>query len=236
MKKMASDHASVSGDGMGEFFSEGTLTEASADAATITLEGVSIRCLNRGHLDLSPFVLGEHALMGCRLADHEYRLFKLKNERAYVYAGDTNSDVMVYGVVTERSTSLVVRRDDGSTKACSVPAGMDLQGFRIGDRVKMECHLAGGSYSLVGVASENAVAKADGSGAFTAYGTVYYKNGDGIAVQREDHSIVSCHVPSGTNLDAFPLGTRVKIRCARHDGSMRLAELQSETDHITLEP
>jgi hypothetical protein len=65
---------------------------------------------------------------------------------------------------------------------------------------------------------------------------VYYKNGDGIAVQREDHSIVTCHVPTGTNLDAYPLGTRVKIRCVRHDGSMRLAELQSETDHITLEP
>jgi hypothetical protein len=237
MKQIRSDHASVNGDGQGEFLAEGTLTEASADAATLTLEHGSIRCLNRAHLDLSPFVLGKHALMGCRLADHEYRLFKLKNERGYVYAGsDSSSEIMVYGVVTERSTSLVVRRDDGTTKACSVPTGMDLQGFRIGDRVKMHCHLAGSSFGLVEVYSENAVAKADGSGAFTAYGTVYYKNSEGIAVQREDHSIVTCHVPSGTNLDAFPLGTRVKIRCVRHDGSMRLAELQSETDHITLEP
>ena len=194
MKKMASDHASVTGDGTGEFLAEGTLTEASADGATLTLEHGSIRCLNRAHLDLSPFVLGEHALMGCRLADHEYRLFKLKNDRGYVYAGsDTSSELTVYGVVTERSTSLVVRRDDGSTKACSVPAGMDLQGFRIGDRVKMQCHLAGSSFGLVEVYSENAVAKADGTGAFTAYGTVYYKSGDGIAVQSvRDHSTVMC--------------------------------------------
>jgi hypothetical protein len=237
LKKMASDHASVTGDGMGEFFVEGTLTEASADGATLTLADGSIRCLNSAHLDLSPFVLGEHALMGCHLADHEYRLFKLKNDRAYVYAGsDSSTEVIVYGVVTERSTSLVVRRDDGTSKACSVPASMDLQGFRIGDRVKMECQLANGSYGLVELYSENAVAKADGTGSFTTYGTVYYKNGEGIAVQREDHSIVTCHVPTGTNLDAYPLGTRVKIRCVRHDGSMRLAELQSETDHITLEP
>ena len=237
MKKMMSDHASVTGDGQGEFFAEGTLTEASADAATLTLAHGSIRCLNSAHLDLSPFVLGEHALMGCRMADHEYRLFKLKNDRGYVYAGtQPSTEVTFYGVVTERSTSLVVRLDDATTKACSVPAGMDLQGFRIGDRVKMECHLTGSSYGLIDVYSENAVAKADGSGAFTTYGTVYYKNGQGIAVQREDHSIVTCYVPSGTNLDAYPLGTRVKIRCVRHDGSYRLAELQSETDHITLEP
>jgi hypothetical protein len=237
MVKMASEHASLTADGRGEFFVEGTLTEASADGATLALDDGSIRCLNRSRLDLSPFVLGEHALMGCRLADHEYRLFKLKNERAYVYAGsDSSTELVVYGVVTERSTSLVVRLDDGSTKACSVPAGMDLQGFRVGERVKMQCHLADGSFRLVQVNSENAFAKADGTGAFTTYGTIYYKNGEGLAVQREDHSIVTCHVPDGTNLDAFPLGMRVKIRCVRHEGSMRLAELQSETAHITLEP
>jgi hypothetical protein len=238
MVKMASDHASVTGDGQGEFSAEGTLTEASADGATLAFEGGSIRCLNRAHLDLSPFVLGEHALMGCRLADHEYRLFKLENARAHVYytGSDTSSELMVYGVVTERSTSLVVRRDDGSTKACSVPAGMNLQGFRIGDRVKMLCHLAGSSYGLVEVYSENAVAKADGTGEFTTYGTVYYKNGDGMAVQREDHSIVTCGFPPATNLDAFPVGTLVKIHCVRREGFYRLAELQSATDHITLEP
>ena len=237
MKKLYSDHAGVTGDGTGEVMLEGMLTEASADAAALSNEDHSFRCVNRAHLDLSPFVLGEHALMGCRLADNEWRLFKLKNERAYVYAGsETETELMVYGVVTERSTSLVVRRDDGATKACAVPAGMDLQGFRLGDRVKMHCHLSGSSFGLVEVYSENAVAKADGGGAFTTYGTVYYRSGDGIAVQREDHSMVTCHVPAGTNLDPFPLGTRVKIRCNRHEGSYQLAELQSETDHITLEP
>jgi hypothetical protein len=113
---------------------------------------------------------------------------------------------------------------------------MDLQGFRIGDRVKMHCHLAGSSFGLVEVYSDNAFAKADGTGEFTAYGTVYYKNGDGIAVQREDHSLVTCGFPPGTNLDAFPIGTQVKIHCHRHDGSYRLAELHSETNHLTLEP
>jgi hypothetical protein len=117
-----------------------------------------------------------------------------------------------------------------------VPAGMDLQGFRMGERVKMRCHLGSGSFVLVELSSENAVAKADGSGAFTAYGTVMYKNPEGIAVEREDHSIVTCRVPSGTNLDAFPLGTLVKVRCVRHEGLFRLAELQSESAHVTLEP
>ena len=237
LEKMASDHAAVNGDGTGEMLVEGTLTEASADAATLRLGDRSIRCLNSAHLDLSPFVLGEGAVMGCRLADGGFVLFKLKNDRGYVYAGsDSSSELFVYGVVAEHSTSLVVRRDDGFSKACSVPAGMDLQGFRIGDRVKMHCHLADGGFVLVELYSENAFVKADGSGAYTAYGTVYYKNGDGIAVQREDHSIVTCRVPFGTNLDAFPVGMQVKIRCVRHDGSYRLAELQSGTDHIVLEP
>ncbi|HMJ00085.1 MAG TPA: hypothetical protein VK488_09650 [Gaiellaceae bacterium] len=237
MIKLGSDHATVIGDGTGEARFEGTLTEASADAASLSLEDGSFRCLNRAHLVLSPFVLGEHAVMGCRLNDGEWRLFKLQNERATVSVGsETDSVLTVYGVIAERSTSLVVRRDDGISKACAIPAGLDLQGFRLGERVKMECHLVSGSFVLVELYSENAFAKADGTGAFTAYGTVYYRNGDGIAVQREDHSIVSCHMPDGTNLDAFPLGTRVKIRCVRHEGSMQLAELQSETAHITLEP
>jgi hypothetical protein len=237
LKKMASEHATVTGDGAGEAILEGTLTEASADAASLSREDRSFRCLNSAHLDLSLFVLGEHAVMGCRLGDGDWRLFKLGNERAYVYAGsEGESALTVYGVIAERSASLVVRRDDGISKACAIPAAMDLQGFRIGERVKMECHLVSGRFVLVGLYSENALAKDDGSGAFTAYGTVYYKNGDGIAVQREDHSIVTCHVPGGTSLDAFPLGTRVKIRCVRHEGSMQLAELQSETAHITLEP
>jgi hypothetical protein len=236
MKKMASDHASITGDGTAEFFVEGTLTEASADAAAITLEDRTVRCHNRAHLDLSPFVLGERALMGCRLADHEYRLFKLKNERAYVYSGsDTSGDVVAYGVVMEKTTSLVVRRDDGSTKACAVPAGMDLQGFRMGERVKMQCHYTGSAYSLVQVDSENATAKADGSGAFIAYGTVSSVRGDGLSVEREDHSVVSCGFPPGTDVSAFPVGTHVKLRCVRHEGSYRLAEVQSETAHITLE-
>ena len=236
MRKLASGRATATGDGTVEFFVEGTLTEASADAAAIALEDGGVRCLNRAHLDLNPFVLGERALMGCRLADHEYRLFKLKNDRAYVYAGsDSSGDVVGYGVITETTSSLVIRRDDGSTKACAVPGGMDLQGFRIGERVKIQCHYTGGAYSLVEVDSENAVAKADGSGSFTAYGTVSSLRGDGLSVQREDHSVVSCGFASGTDMSAFPLGTLVKIRCVRHDGSYRLAELQSETSHLELD-
>ena len=236
MRKLASGRATATGDGTVEFFVEGTLTEASADAAAIALEDGGVRCLNRAHLDLSPFVLGERALMGCRLADHEYRLFKLKNDRAYVYAGsDSSGDVVGYGVITEKTSSLVIRRDDGSTKACAMPGGMDLQGFRMGERVKIQCHHTGGAYSLVEVDSENAVAKGDGSGSFTAYGTVSSIRGDGLSVQREDHSVVTCGFASGTDMSAFPMGTLVKIRCVRHDGSYRLAELQSETSHLELD-
>ena len=236
MKKMSSDSATATGDGVVEFFVEGTLTEASADAATIARDDSSVRCLNRAHLDLSPFVLGERALMGCRLADHEYRLFKLKNDRAYVRAdGDTSGDVIGYGVITEKTTSLVIRRDDNSTKACSVPGGMDLQGFRMGERVKIQCHFTGSAFSLVQVDSENATANANGSGSFTAYGTVSSLRGDGLSVKREDNSVVSCGFPSGTDLSSFPVGTLVKIRCVRHEGSYRLAQLDSESAHLTLE-
>ncbi|HEY7148723.1 MAG TPA: hypothetical protein VH420_04685 [Gaiellaceae bacterium] len=232
MKKLQSDRATATGDGVVEFYVEGLLTEASADAAAIG----SVRCLNRAHLDLSPFVLGESALMGCRLADHEYRLFKLKNERAYVRAdGDSSGDVIGYGVITEKTSSLAIRRDDGSTKACAVPGGMDLQGFRMGERVKIQCHSTGSAYSLVQVASENATANADGSGSFIAYGTVTSVRGDGLSVEREDHSVVSCGFPPATDMSAFPAGTLAKMRCVRHEGSYRLAELQSESAHITLE-
>jgi hypothetical protein len=138
-------------------------------------------------------------------------------------------------VITEKTSSLAIRRDDGSTKACAVPGGMDLQGFRMGERVKIQCHSTGSAYSLVQVASENATANADGSGSFIAYGTVTSVRGDGLSVEREDHSVVSCGFPPATDMSAFPAGTLAKMRCVRHEGSYRLAELQSESAHITLE-
>jgi hypothetical protein len=236
MKKLVSDHAGVTGDGMGEVYLEGALTEASADAATLSIEDRSFRCVNRAHLDLSPFVLGERAVMGCRLGDGEWRLFKLKNDRAYVYAGtEGDNELTVYGVIAERSTSLVVRRDDGLSKACAIPTAIDLQGFRMGERVKMHCHLVSGSFVLVELYSENAFAKDDGSAELTAYGTILSK-GESLVVQREDHSLVTCRVPSEANLDAFAVGARVKVHCHRHEGAFSLAELYSETAHIVLEP
>jgi hypothetical protein len=36
-------------------------------------------------------------------------------------------------------------------------------------------------------------------------------------------------------MSAFPVGTLVKIRCVRHEGSYRLAQLDSESAHLTLE-
>lgn len=236
MKKLASDHANVTGDGTGEVILEGTLTEASAEAAALSNEDHSFRCVNRAHLDLSPFVLGERAVMGCHLGDGQWRLFKLKNERAYVYAGsESDSELTVYGVIVERSSSLVVRRDDGASKACSILGIFDLQGFRMGERVKMHCHLVAGSFVLVELYSENAFIKADGSGELTAYGTIVSK-GDSLVVQREDHSLVTCGIPPEANLDAFAVGDRVKVHCHRHELAFSLATLDSETAHIVLEP
>ncbi len=236
MLKLYSDHAGVGADGRGEVMLEGVLTEASADAAALSLGDNSFRCVNASHLDLSPFVLGEHALMGCHLADGQWRLFKLQNDRASVNAGsEADNELTIYGVIAERSTSLVVRRDDGLSKACAIPAVMDLQGFRMGERVKMHCHLVSGSFVLVELYSENAFAKDDGSAEFTSYGTIVSK-GENLVVQREDHSLVTCRVPTGANLDAFPEGTLVKVHCNRHEGVFSLAELQSETAHIVLGP
>ena len=48
MKKMASDHATVNADGTGEVLLEGTLTEASADAASLGLEHGTFRCVEHG--------------------------------------------------------------------------------------------------------------------------------------------------------------------------------------------
>ena len=77
-------------------------------------------------------------------------------------------------------------------KACSVPAGMDLQGFRLGERVKMECHLAGPSVQpcrrLLGNAVRQSRRQRRGS-LRTGRSTT---RADGIARQREDHSMVTC--------------------------------------------
>ena len=86
VKVIASDHASVRGDGTGEFRAEGTLTEASADGATLTL-GSSIRCSANYHLDHKPVVLGEqHALMGCGFRRPRVPALQAEDDRGCVTA------------------------------------------------------------------------------------------------------------------------------------------------------
>lgn len=43
-----------------------------------------------------------------------------------------------------------------------------------------------------------------------------------------DGAVVSCSMPAGTDLAAFPVGTSVKLRCHKLGGELRLEYLKSE--------
>jgi hypothetical protein len=56
-----------------------------------------------------------------------------------------------------------------------------------------------------------------------------------VTVTPTDGTAVSCTMPSGTDLSAFPVGTTVKLHCHKLGGEFRLEYLKSEHAVVEIE-
>jgi hypothetical protein len=63
--------------------------------------------------------------------------------------GEDNGSVEVHGVITDLpGATITVQSRDASPVTCAVPRGVNLVGFRVGDRVEMRCALVHGVLTL----------------------------------------------------------------------------------------
>lgn len=97
-------------------------------------------------------------------------MIKLRTENGWL-SGDGSGERGVYGVLTTKSASSIgVRREDTTLITCSLPAGLDLSLFRLGEKEKLHCHLAAGKWVFASLHGENASINEQASSSSTPTG------------------------------------------------------------------
>jgi hypothetical protein len=97
----------------------------------------------------------------------------------------------------------------------------------------MTCRVDAGANTLLSIASERYTVGADGSVEVYIYGAVSATTETSVSVTASDGAVVSCSIPTSTDLSKFPAGTNVKMHCHRIAGVFRLEYLKSE--HAVIE-
>ena len=82
-------------------------------------------------------------------------------------------EAYAFGPLVELSSfSVGVKRDNGEVLRCSVPAGLNLSVFGVGDTVKLYCARHDGQLAMKKLASDHATVTGDGTGEARFEGTV----------------------------------------------------------------
>jgi hypothetical protein len=227
--KLRSEYGWVIANGTGELYVHGLLAKADGSVSVRRSDGMDLRCLVPGGMDLALFRAGEAVKLHCRLGAGGWVLAAIRSESA-----ELDEDGAVYalasGPLAERAEGgpVSVRRPDGTLFSCSAPADFALSYFRAGERVSLRCRVDGGANVLLVAESERYRVGADGSVEFTVHGTLTARTDASLTVRSQDGTDFTCDVPPGLDLSAFPVGTQVKLHCHRLDGRFRLGFIKSD--------
>jgi hypothetical protein len=250
--KLRSKTAELPGDGGGSLDVKGFISELSPGGvavsmpsptvASISNEGGSVSCGLKPGEDLRGFAVGDFVEIRCEYSPTlgRYLLVGLSSESASLEYGDEGLKQWfdLDGVVASLASTYValqVAHHDAPVQ-CSVPAGMDLRGFGVGDAVELACVNTGSGFYVKSISSDSASWPEDGTPSFTLDGILKSIRSDGVGVQVAGHpSVVNCAMPAGTDLSGFALGDTVEIQCNYHDGRFNLASLSSDSAQLTLE-
>jgi hypothetical protein len=233
--KIQSNYGWVKADGSGELSVHGALAKGNGTVSVRREDGMSMSCLVPGGVDLGVFRNGEAVKLYCRLGADGFVFGALYSETASL---DSDGVLRLHasGLLQERTGApIAVRRADGSVFACNAPPDFQLSYFAVGGRVKMTCRVDGGVNTLLSVESERYSVGADGSVEVSVHGSVSATTATTVSVTAADGAVVSCSVPTGTDLSKFPVGASVKMHCHRIAGEFRLAYLKSDQAVIEIE-
>jgi hypothetical protein len=242
---LRSKTAELPGDGDGKFAAKGFI--ASLDGGKIEVKlagGQTVACALKPGQDLRGFAVGDFVEMKCRYNAlvGKYQLAWLYSDHASIYEDEHEGKegwFHLSGVITTLAPSYIAVQvaHHPQPVQCSLPAGMDLRGFAVGEGVELKCTDDGAGYYVKGLYSDSAAwPHGDDMPWLDLEGTLKSMRSDGVGVQVPGHtSYVDCAMPAGTDLSGFAIGDIVEMRCNYHDGAWRLAKLRSEHATLTLE-
>jgi hypothetical protein len=236
--KLHSKTAELPGDGGGSLDVNGFIT--ALNPTIVTVSGTS--CVLIPGEDLRAFAVGDFVELQCEYSKTlgHYRLTGLSSDNASLDYGDDglSQSFDLNGVLATLASGYVavqVAHHDAPVQ-CTLPAGMDLRGFAVGDAVEISCENTGSGFTVTSISSDSASWPQDDMPTFTVDGVLKSMRSDGVGVQVAGHpSLVNCAMPAGTSLAGFALGDTVEMQCNFHDGKFNLASLSSDSAQLTLE-
>jgi hypothetical protein len=233
--KIHSNYGWVKADGSGELYVHGALSKGNGTVSVRREDGMSVSCSVPAGIELAPFRSGERVKLHCHLGEGGFVFASISSESASL-GEDGVLKVFASGLLQARNgVPVSVRRPDGSMFSCNAPPDFDLSFFTVGESVHLTCRVDGAVNTLLSARSERYQVGADGSVELYLHGTLDAKTDTSVTLRASDGHTVTCQVPTGTDLNAFGVGTTVKVHCHRRDGQFRLGYMKSETAVIELE-
>jgi hypothetical protein len=250
--KLRSKTAELPGDGGGSIHLKGFVTALNAtlvtvgssapSIASVSHEQQSVSCGLKPGGDLRAFAVGDFVEIECVYSKSlgRYLLTGLSSDDASLHYGEDGLrqwfDLSgVLATLAPTYLGVQVAHHDAPLQ-CSLPAGMDLRGFAVGDAVEFACVNTGSGFYVQLISSDSANWPEDDTPSFTLDGVLKSIRSDGVGVQVAGHpSLVNCAMPAGTDLSGFANGDTVELQCNYHDGRWNLASLSSDSAELTLE-
>jgi hypothetical protein len=248
--KLRSKTAEIPGDGASYLDLKGFIAYLDAtkvavgasSVASVMHESASATCAVKPGEDLRGFAVGDFVEIQCKYSASlgKYVLYSLSSDHATLRFedGQLKQWFELNGLVSALTSTYVAVEvaHHAEPVQCSLPAGMDLRGFTVGDAVDFACVNEGSGFYVKAISSDSANWPEEGTPAFTLQGVLKSMRVDGVGVQGPGYAAyVNCAMPSGTDLSGFAIGDTVELRCHFHDGRWNLASLTSDHAQLTLE-
>ncbi|MDQ2982463.1 MAG: hypothetical protein M3R70_00855 [Actinomycetota bacterium] len=143
----------------------------------------------------------------------------------------------VVGILQELSSTSVaveVERHPEPVR-CAIKEGTKLEGFNVGDLVKMYCKYRDGKFVLVELRSKHASVPGDGQPEFTVKGFIAFLEDVKVAVKVQGHDEPVYCKAYGQDLRGFAVGDFVEMSCKWDEGAQRYVVVSLRSEHGAIE-
>jgi hypothetical protein len=147
-------------DGTGKFYVTGTLTAFDSSQVAVRVEGRTepITCSLPPASDMLGFAVGELVQLACVKDGDRWVVAGLRSDHAVLIPSEGKAWFGVAGTIlfVDSARISVQVEHHPSPVTCAVPAGADLSGFAVGDKVQMACVFVNGGFKLHELKSDHA--------------------------------------------------------------------------------
>ena len=202
----------------GEFSVVGMLAVLTDETVGVKVEGKDepVRCAVPDGFDLTGFETGQKVFMSCKFKGGHPVLLALKKKNA------EPEYRMAVGEITDLTDETVTVQGDGDPLECTIPEGLDLSGFGVGNAVTMKC------MKVEGVWTVKQIAKKLPPPQYVLVTGTLIEVGETTLTVQGDGDPVTCAFVEGADLSDFTVGDSVSMKCLKTELGLKLLRLQSE--------